>query len=196
MILPRIYPLSKKSDDYCPNTKIRINEEVPTGKKIHEWAVEKGIERASLAPPVTGLIKSGIKTVVDVYFSLMPIVLFLGTCSLIVAEYTPLFSLISKPLVPIFNLMQVPDAGLAASSTLVGFADMFLPAIFVKGSEYEITRFIVGALSFTQLIYMTETGAIILRSKIPVNFLDLFIVFLERTLITLPIIVIIAQAIY
>lgn len=196
LILPRIYPLSKKSDAYCPDTKIKINEEVPAGKKIHEWAVERGIERASLAPSIPGLVKSGIKTVADVYFSLMPIVLLLGTCSLIVAEYTPVFTLISKPLVPLFNLMQVPDAGLAASSTLVGFADMFLPAIFVKGSEFEMTRFIIGALSFTQLIYMTETGAIILRSKIPVNFMDLFIVFLERTLITLPIIVLIAQAIY
>jgi len=33
---------------------------------------------------------------------------------------------------------------------------------------------------------MTEIGAILLKSPIPVNLLDLAIIFLERTLIALP----------
>ena len=196
LILPRIYPLNKKPTTYKDGVKVNINEEVPSGRKLHEWAVEKGVERAEKAPSILGLIQSGFRTVIDVYFSLMPIVLLLGTLALIIAEYTSVFSILSKPLVPIFTLLQVPDAAVAASATLVGFADMFMPAIFIKGSEFEITRFIVGALSFTQLIYLSETGAIILRSKIPVKFLDLVIIFIERTLITLPIIVLIAHLIY
>ena len=196
VVLPRIYPLKKKPTSYLEGVDVNINEEVPEGRELHEWAVEKGVERAEQAPSIIGLIQSGFKTVIDVYFSLMPIVLLLGTCALIVAEYTPVFTYLSIPLVPLFNLMQVPDASSAAAATIVGFADMFLPAIFVKGSEFEITRFIIGALSFTQLIYLTETGAIILRSKIPVKFLDLLIIFIERTLITLPVIVLIAHMIY
>jgi len=62
--------------------------------------------------------------------------------------------------------------------------------------EYEITRFIIGAISFTQLIYMTETGAIILKSDIPLSFKDLLILFIQRTLITLPIVVLMANLIY
>lgn len=196
LILPRIYPLKKKSTTYMPGVTVNINEEVPAGTSVHDWALKKAVERAEKAPSLLGLISSGLKTVIDVYFSLMPIVLLLGTMALIAAEYTPIFTILSKPLVPLFNLMQIPDASVAASATIVGFADMFLPAIFVKGSEFEITRFIIGALSFTQLIYLTETGAIILRSKIPVKFFDLLILFLERTLITLPIIVLIAHMIY
>lgn len=196
LILPRIYPLNKKPDTYKEGVVVQINEEVPAGKSVHDWAVENGIMKAESAPGPVGLILSGLKTVADVYFSLMPIVMLLGTTALIIAEYTPLFSIISQPLIPLYKLMNVPDATIAASATLVGFADMFLPAIFVKGSEFEITRFIIGALSFTQLIYLTETGAIILRSKIPVNFKDLFILFIERTLITLPIIVLIAHMIF
>lgn len=196
LVLPRIYPLSKKSDEFFEGVDVKINEIVPEGRGLHDWAVERGVKRAEMAPSLKGLILSGLKTVFDVYFSLMPIVLFLGAISLVVAEYTPIFSFISKPLVPLFELLRVPDAAVASSATLVGFADMFLPAIFVKGSEFEITRFIIGALSFTQLIYLTETGAIILRTKIPVNFVDLLIIFLQRTAITLPIIVGIAHLIY
>lgn len=196
IILPRIYPLNKKKEEYYEGVDVKINENVPTGRGIHEWAVERGVERASEAPSIKGLILSGIGTIADVYFSLMPIVMLLGTISLMIAEFTPVFSIISQPIVPLFNLMNVPDATVAASATLVGFADMFLPAIFVQGSQYEITRFIIGALSFTQLIYLTETGAIILRAKIPVNFKDLLIVFIQRTIITLPIVVAIAHLVY
>lgn len=196
LILPRIYPLSKKSEDYYSGVDVQINENVPEGRTLHNWAVECGVSRAEKAPNVGGLIASGVKTVLDVYMSLMPIVLFLGTVSLIVAEYTPVFKILAIPMVPVFEMMKVPDASTAAAATIVGFADMFLPAIFVEGSSFEITRFIVGALSFTQLIYLTETGAIILRSKIPVSFLDLFIIFIERTIITLPIVVAIAHMIY
>jgi nucleoside recognition membrane protein YjiH len=196
IILPRIYPLSQKKEDYYEGVDVKINENVPTGRGIHEWAVERGVERASEAPNVKGLVMSGIGTIADVYFSLMPIVMLLGTVSLMIAEFTPVFSIISKPIVPIFTLLNVPDATVAASATLVGFADMFLPAIFVQGSQYEITRFIIGALSFTQLIYLTETGAIILRAKIPVNFKDLLIIFIQRTIITLPIVVALAHLVY
>jgi nucleoside recognition membrane protein YjiH len=196
LILPRIYPLNKKKEAYYEGVDVQINESVPEGRGLHEWAVERGVQRAKKAPGPAGLVVSGLKTVFDVYFSLMPIVLFLGTVSLVIAEYTPLFDVISRPLVPLYTLMAVPDAAVAASATLVGFADMFLPAIFVQGSEYEITRFIIGAMSFTQLIYMTETGAVILRSKIPVKIQDLAIIFIERTIITLPIVVIIAHMIY
>jgi len=92
--------------------------------------------------------------------------------------------------------MAIPGATEAAPAIVVGFADMFLPAILVANVEFEITRFIVGAVSFTQLIYMTETGAIILKSDIPLNFKDLFVIFIQRTLITLPIVTIIAHLIY
>lgn len=59
-----------------------------------------------------------------------------------------------------------------------------------------MTRFIIGALSFTQLIYMTETGVIILKSDIPLNIKDLFIIFIEITIITLPIITLIANFVF
>lgn len=196
LILPRIYPLNKKSDDYMPGVEVKINEEVPAGVSVFDWSVANGVNRAKQAPGIGGLITAGLKTVADVYFSLMPIVLFLGTIALIISEYTPIFQWIAAPIIPLFTALNIPDASLAASATVVGFADMFLPAVFIKGSTYEMTRFIVGVLSFTQLIYMTETGAIILRTKIPVNFLDLLIVFIERTLITLPIVIIIAKLIY
>jgi nucleoside recognition membrane protein YjiH len=89
--------------------------------------------------------------------------------------------------------MQIPDAVTAAPAMLAGFAEMFLPAVMTKGVESELTRFVVISVSITQLIYMTEVGVLILKTRIPLGFMDLVTIFLLRTLITLPIITAIAH---
>ena len=60
----------------------------------------------------------------------------------------------------------------------------------------DMTRFIIACTSVTQLIYMSEVGGLLLGSKIPVKLLDLIILFIERTIITLPIIVLCANFIF
>ena len=88
-------------------------------------------------------------------------------------------------------------AASAASTLVVGFADMFLPSVIAAGTiKSELTRFIVACISVTQLIYMSEVGGLLIGSKIPVDLKDLFILFIERTLITLPIITLIAHFLF
>jgi nucleoside recognition membrane protein YjiH len=48
----------------------------------------------------------------------------------------------------------------------------------------------------TQLIYMSEIGSIIMGSKIPVSLWNLFLIFLERTVITLPVVALLAHVIF
>ena len=70
---------------------------------------------------------------------------------------------------------------------------MFLPSILIADAHSEITRFVIGALSISQLIYLSEVGGVILGSKIPVSLGKLFMIFLIRTAITLPIIALLAH---
>jgi nucleoside recognition membrane protein YjiH len=106
------------------------------------------------------------------------------------------FTIIGKPFEPILALMQVPEAAEAAQTMVVGFADMFLPAVIGSGIESEMTRFIIACVSVTQLVYMSEMGGLLLGSKLPISFKDLVLIFLLRTIITLPIVVIIAHIIF
>ena len=122
-----------------------------------------------------------------------PLVMAIGTVSLAIAEYTPIFNWLSAPIVPLLELLQLPEAAKAAPAMLVGFADMFLPAVLGKGIESELTRFVVACVSLTQLIYMSEVGVLIIKAKLPLNILELFAIFIIRTLITLPIIALMAH---
>ena len=80
---------------------------------------------------------------------------------------------------------------------IVGFTDMFTPSVIAAESvTSDMSRFIVAVISVTQLIYLSEVGGLILGSKIPVNLLELFILFLERTIISLFIVAPLAHLIF
>ena len=72
---------------------------------------------------------------------------------------------------------------------------MFIPSIMAASIDHEMSRFIVATLSVTQLIYMSEVGALLLGSRIPIGPGELLVVFLLRTAVTLPVIVMMAHAI-
>src|SRR5690606_38723813 len=108
----------------------------------------------------------------------------------------PVFTWISYPIVPVLEWLGLPEAATAAPATLVGFADMFLPAVLLTSVESELTRFVIGCLSLTQLIYMSEVGVLILQSKLRLNFVALAGIFVMRSVLTLPIVVVIARTLF
>ncbi len=196
IIMPRIYPLNKFGNTTYNNVPHLKEDLVPKDVNVFKFALDKAINRAENAPSLKEILINGCKTVVDMYLALLPLVMAWGTLALVVAEFTPLFNIISLPIIYILEFLKIPDAASAAPAVLVGFTDMFLPSIMVSGEGISVvTQFIIGALSITQLIYLTETGAVILKSDIPLNLKDLFVIFLIRTAIALPIITLLAKLI-
>ena len=194
IIMPRIYPLSHIKDTTYNNVEHLKEELIPENEPIFSFALRKSLDRAECAPSLGLIIKNGCKTVVDMYLALLPLVMAWGTIALVIAQFTPIFNWISFPVVFLLKLLHIPNAVEAAPAVLVGFADMFLPSIMVSGPNFDIlTKFIIGALSITQLLYLTETGAVILKSDIPLNLKDLFVIFLIRTIIALPVITVLAN---
>lgn len=193
IIMPRIPPLSLKKDEYYEPVGKQVDDTIPEGVSLVKWGFEEARRKASNAPSPKKLVQSGVETVMDIWLALIPLVMALGTLALVVAEYTPLFKIISYPLIPVLTLLGLPEAAEAAPTLLVGFADMFLPAILGSGIESELTRFVLAGVSLTQIIYMSEIGILILRSNIPVKFWELAVIFVLRTVITLPIIVLFAH---
>lgn len=193
IIVPRIPPLSRKSDDYYPPVGKQIDEEVTDDRSKFKVGLDKALETVDKIKSVKKVIKSGFDVVLDIWFALIPLVMSLGTIALAIAEFTPIFTYLSYPLIPLLQILQIPEAVEAAPALIVGFTDMFLPAVIASGIESEFTRFVIAAMSLTQLIYMTEIGILLLRSKLNLTLMDLAIIFLQRTIITLPIVVLIAR---
>ncbi|MGI8316542.1 YjiH family protein [Halobacillus mangrovi] len=196
LIMPRIPPLSRKANTYVTEEADDDNEEVPGHHNVFTYGYAKAVEQGSKSTGVKEFFKQGGQNILDMWMGVAPIVMALGTIALVIAEFTPFFSWLGTPFIPLLELMQVPYAQEASETILVGFADMFLPALIGASIESEMTRFIIACLSVTQLIYMSEVGGLLLGSKVPVDLKDLFIIFLERTIITLPIITLVAHLIF
>lgn len=197
VIVPRIYPLSKKKDTYYNGKTYKIDESIPEGYTSLSWGYEQAITKARKNSSIKEFFADGAKNVLDMWVGVLPVVMCMATIALIIATYTPLFKILGVPFIPILQLLQVPEAVQASQTLVVGFADMLLPSVVASTTiTSEMTRFIVAAVSVTQLVYMSEVGGVLLGSKIPVNIKELIIIFIERTLITLPVIVLIANFIY
>ena len=194
-IMPRIPPLSRIEDTYY-NDGSKLEETIPEGYNQFSWGYKQAMEKAEKSPGIIPLIKEGIKTVFDTWFGVLPVVMAIGTLGTILAEYTPIFSWLGMPFVPLLEMIGIPEAQAMSETIFIGFTDMFLPAILIENVQSDMTRFIVGAMSITQLIYLSEVGGVILGSKIPLGIGKLFMIFLLRTAITLPIIIVAAFLIF
>ncbi|MGY3723842.1 nucleoside recognition GATE domain-containing membrane protein YjiH [Granulicatella balaenopterae] len=193
LIIPRIPPLSKKSNVCAIDNNEENVEVIPKGYTRRQWALTLATEKAEKNMDIKNFMQSGVEMVLGLWLGVIPVIMCVGTLALMLSEHTPIFTYLGMPFVPLLELLQVPDAIAASQTMVVGFADMVVPSILAAEIPSTMTRFIVAALSVSQLIYLSETGAVILGSKLPVNIVELFIIFIERTIIVLPVITIMAH---
>ena len=194
VIVPKLPPLSRVPETYY--TEVPHREELPEGMTSVQFGMKLALKKVENAPGVKAFFKEGIENVFEMWVGTLPVVLTMGTVALIIAEFTPVFKILGIPFIPVYQLLQLPEAEMASQTVIVGFADMFLPSVIASSIESEITRFVVAATSVTQLIYMSEIGSIIMGSKIPVSLPNLFVIFVERTLVTLPVVALFAHLIF
>ena len=79
---------------------------------------------------------------------------------------------------------------------LVGVTVTHTPAVLLAECTSEMAKFIVAVVSVTQVLYLSEVGGLILGSKLPLNIWELFVIFLERTIISLLIVCPIAHLLF
>ena len=197
IILPRIPPLSLKKDDYLVEGHA-MAEDLPEGySNSVQYGIALAIQRGDEHRGIAQFLENGIKNAAGMWLGVMPVVMCIGTLALVLANNTPIFDWLGAPFVPLLQLLQVPEADLVSKTMIVGFTDMFTPSVIAAESiDNQMALFIVAVISVTQLIYLSEVGGLILGSKIPVNIVELFIIFLERTIISLIIVAPVAHFIF
>lgn len=197
IICPRIPPLSKKKDTYLVKGK-GIADQLPEGyHNSFEYGIDLAIARVKAYPGFQAFIKSGVLNAANMWFGVLPTVMCIGTIALVLANTTQIFEVLGLPFLPLLELLNIPEALAASKTMVVGFTDMFTPTIIAaEAISSNMTKFIVATVSVTQLIYLSEVGGLILASKLPVKFWELFLIFIERTVISLLIVAPIAHLIF
>ncbi|MEM9737522.1 MAG: YjiH family protein [Bacteroidota bacterium] len=195
LILPRIPPLSwKNSQPITPTHATPIEKEAVASR--WQRAILEAKQKAAQQSSLSIISLSNFKKMTGMITSLFPSIMIIGGASLVVANYTSFFSILGRPFIFILDLLRIPESAAVAKVIFVGFADMFIPAVMIAHVSNPMTRFIVVCLAVSQLVYLSELGALLIGSRSPLNFWDILLIFLLRTLITLPIIVLFAHYIF
>ena len=188
----RIPPLSTYAETYKEG--VERKEFHPVAGSRLKRAVVLACERADQAGMRNFTAKGG--SMLSYIVSLQPIVVCYGMIALILCTYTPILVWISYPLGWFMQITGIPEAYTAAPAVLSGFADNYLPVILGKAIASPQTKFIVGVMSIVELIYMSEIGALLLSTKLIHNIGHVVLIFVERMVIALPIVVLIASLIF
>ena len=188
VITPRVPPLSRKTDTLI-DASLPDTDSPPQGSLLAE-AWDEALERAARAPGVTQYLVNAGRNLAFFLFSVVTAAMCLATLAAILTFHTPIFEWLGYPLAALLELAGLPETGRAAPGLFAGFMDQYMPAVVASGIDSMRTSFVLAGLSVCQLVFMSEVGVIILRSTLPLGLGDLLLVFLLRTVIALPILVV------
>ena len=191
IISVRIYPITSIPSTYVDDTTVCKHTINNSDKNVFSAAVDAACERADKLG--VNNFKNKIPSILSYVIALQPIVICWGTIALILSTYTPILQWVSYPIGMILDWANIDQAYQAGAAIFSGFADNYLPVILAKGFESTQTRFIVGVISILQLIFLSENGVLLITTKIMPKFKDIVSVFLIRTFISLPFVILSAK---
>ena len=78
---------------------------------------------------------------------------------------------------------------MAGSAIVSGFFDMFLPMVLIAEATSIQVKFVVTVVGLTQIVFVSEVISYLLNSRIPVKFSHMVLIFLERTIVAILVLV-------
>ncbi len=183
MIMVRIPPTTKIPVEYISKNKAYK----PKRSTVSE-ALKLAYSKAKRSPSFFNI---GIKGFIDGLFlgaSILPTIVLIGTIALLLAYKTKFLDYLGLPFYPIYKILGANNPILLSKATISGLFEMYLPALLSIKLSLKLKIFI-ALLSTTQIIFFSSIGPMIMEmfKDIPIKFSHLLIIFLERTLIIIPI---------
>ena len=196
IITPRIPPLSNIANTYKDGIDRSHEHDAGDDKPLLARSYETALTSAAKAPNPPELARSGSLMCLEQMFGVTGPMMALATMAAIVAFHSVIGAWITAPIGWVLGLLEVEQSTRVGIGFIFGFIDQFIPAVIAGDLQGDAIRFILAGLSLCQLIYMSETGLVMLRVGLPINAWQLFVLFLIRTIIVVPVLVLAASLLY
>ncbi|SLN71751.1 Nucleoside recognition [Falsiruegeria litorea R37] len=185
MILARIPPLSLIEDSFYNGIDNRP-EEVSEDGHIFARASEAALQRGKSGPDLGTYLTNSIRDLVGMWCNILPPVLTFATIAMVVVEYSSFFQWVAVPFVPLVQLLGLEFASDTATAVITGVADPLFPVLIGADIPSEVNRVAIAIMGLVQLIFMTETGVVLMKSKIDFKLWRLVTLFMLRLIIGFP----------
>jgi nucleoside recognition membrane protein YjiH len=181
----RIWPIRNMSTDYY--NQMDGDEEKIVKEKRLQCAWREALQTADNAPNLWQSMKDNVKDGLVMAMGILPTIMSIGLIGLWLVNNTPIFDYAAYLFVPITYLLQIAEPLIVAKAAVINLIDMFLPSLVAVDSAIE-TRFIVGTLSISAILFFSALIPCILSTEIPISLGKMIAVWFVRTVLTLMIV--------
>ncbi len=195
-ICVRLPPVSKYPATYVNGSEVspQESERQTTTNHVLMASLKLATERAAKVTRQNYTDK--ISNMLFYVFWLTPVIVFWGTAALALSTYTPILKWLAEPIHLILSICHVQESAATASAIMAGLADNYLPVILGSTISSPQSKFIIAVMSILSLIYLSEIAPLLRSTKIINSFPQLIFIFVERTLISLPFVILAASLFY
>ncbi|MFC7155783.1 YjiH family protein [Halomarina halobia] len=187
-ILVRVPPISTVPEVYVAEP----DPEVPfhgSGGDYVRFALSEAVGKAERGETFLEAARRGFVDGLRLTSLILGTILLVGLAAVALSAYTPTFEILGAPLVPVIDLLGIPDPEVVAPATIVGITEMYVPVLLVAEAA-PMARFFVAVLAVSQLIFFSSVGPMTMDmfSDVPIRLRDLVALFVMRTIILVPLV--------
>ena len=192
-VTARLYPITHIPNEYY---KEKAPSTLNYDKGLFRRALDAGIEAAQSTPSLGSHLKAYYTgDAIKMSSAVTASILTIGLIGILLAEYTPLFDVLGYLFYPFTALLQLPEPMLAAKAAAIEIAEMFLPSLIVVECGI-VTKFTIAVTSISAVLFFSASIPCLLSTDIPVKLKDIFLIWFERTVLSLIFTAIIAHLIF
>ncbi len=194
-ITARLYPLSKIPNEYHNGEVKSVATEKTDNRNVFVRAWETGIQNAMESNSVVKNTMLNLKNGVMLALNIGPTIMSIGVISLLLSQYTNIFDILGYIFYPVTLIMGCPEPLHVAKAATITIADMYVPAIISTKSVVQV-KFIVAVICISEILFFSASIPCILATNIPVKVKDMIIIWFERVIISLILVIPIAKMLF
>lgn len=193
-ITARIKPLSSIEDIYVVDTE---KEDVDTDKCIFISAFKEALNEIRNANSMGQNIVMNLKDGVLMSLRFLPLIISIGTISLLLVKMTSVFNVLAYLFYPLIYILRIPEAWLVAKASASVGMEVLLPSLILAGSQVpNAARFVTGVISISSVLFFSGTIPCILATDIKISIKDMLLILIERIALTLILLVPIIRVLF
>ena len=184
-ITTRIYPLSKKPDTGYQGMNIIPEPIAERGILTTAW--EEGLAACEKAPSIGTGIKQNFIDGLNMALGIGPSLMSVGFLGLLIAEYTPIFSIIGYIFMPFAMLVGFgPESAMLGEACAISLAEMFLPANIVAGASLP-AQYVTAIMCVAEVLFFSASIPCVMGTDIDISLKEILIIWVERVALALVI---------
>lgn len=161
-----------------------VSDGLPAGRTRWQAAWDAGLAQSQSAPSLWSVLRDNLRDGIAMASAVVPTILAVGLIGLLLARHTPVFDLLGLLLLPFVWLGGLSEPMLTSKALASGLAEMFLPAIQLKGAD-AVVRYVAAVVSVSSVLFFSGSIPCVLATRIPLSLRQMVAVWFVRTVLSL-----------